>query len=67
MRRLIWAVSSGSTLFDIQIFNFTYKFFSIDSLLKKEKQTTNVVWNLAPKELMFAIIKPYEIFWLKWK
>ena len=26
MRRLIWAVSSGSTLFDIQSFNFTYKF-----------------------------------------
>ena len=26
-------------------------FFSSDSLLKKEKQTTNVVWNLAPKEI----------------
>ena len=37
-------------LFDIQSFNFTY-LFPVDSLLKQNKQMTNVIWNLAPKEL----------------
>ena len=44
-------------LFDIQSFNFTYKLLYKDSLLKKKKkkkkkQITNILWNLAPKELM---------------
>ena len=52
MRWLILAISSGSTLFDIQSFNFTYKLLLKRYFFKKEKQTTNVVWNLAPKELM---------------
>ena len=47
-----WAVSSGSTLFDIQSFNFTYKRLSKGQFVKIKKQTTNVVWNLAPKELI---------------
>ena len=51
MRRLIRTVSSGSTLFDIQSFNFTYKLLFKRKFVKKEKQTTNVVWNLAPKDL----------------
>ena len=68
MRRLICAVSSGSTLFNIQSFNFTYKLLFKRQFVKNEKLTTNVVWNLAPKELhvMFAFIKLYEISWLKW-
>ena len=46
MRRLIWTVSSGSTLFDIQSFNFTYKLLFKRLSVEKEMQTTNVVWNL---------------------
>ena len=55
MRRLIWAVSSWSTLSDIQSF-FTYKLLFKRQFVKNEKQTTNVVWNLAPKELNALII-----------
>ena len=52
MRRLIWAVSSGSTRFDIQ--SLYINFFPIDSLLKKKKKKkkTSVVRNFAPTELM---------------
>ena len=39
-------LSSGSTLFDIQSFNFTYKLLFKRYFVKKEKQTTNVVWSL---------------------
>ena len=46
-----WAVSSGSTLFDIQSFNFTYKRLSKRWFVEIKKHTTKVVWNLAPKEL----------------
>ena len=49
-----WAVSSGSMLFDIPSFKFTYKLFSNHESIvvkkNKKKQTTNVVWNLAPKD-----------------
>ena len=47
-----WAFSSGSTLFDIQSINFIHKRFSKWWFVKINKQTTNVVWNLTPKELM---------------
>ena len=40
MRRLVWAVSSGSTLFDIQTFNFTHTLLFKWKFVKKEKQTT---------------------------
>ena len=38
-------------LFDIQSINFTYKRLSKRQFVKIKKQTTNVVWNLAPKAL----------------
>ena len=54
-----WAVSSGSTLFDIQSFKFTYKRVSKRSYVEIKKQTTNVVWNLSPKEVTPYVLK-YE-------
>ena len=42
-------------LFDIQSFNFAYKLLSNDSLFFKKRQKTNVVWNLAPKDLISAL------------
>ena len=41
-------------MFDVQSFNFTYKLHSKQNFVKKKKkkkETTNVVWNLAAKEL----------------
>ena len=51
--RSTWDGSSGSTLFDVQSFNFTYMYKLLYKQLVclKEKQTTNAVWNLAAKEL----------------
>ena len=45
-------------LFDMQSFNFIYKFLSKGKFVeKKKKQTTNVVWNLAPEELNCEVQK----------
>ena len=53
MSRLIWIYAVWHSVF----FNFTYKVFLNDNLLKyKKKQTTNFVWNLAPKELKLQIM-----------
>ena len=41
-----------------------YKLLFKRQFVKKEKQTTNVIWNLAPKELMFAFIKIYVVSFL---
>ena len=48
-RHISW---SGSTLFDIQSFNFRYKHLSIHSLWKKKNQ----IWNLGLKELKSFLI-----------
>ena len=38
MRRLIIAVSSGSTLFDVQFFNLHINFFPSNNLFKQKKK-----------------------------
>ena len=63
MRRSLWAVLSGSTLFDIQSFSFLYNFFSIDSLLIKNKADDIVVWNLAPKEFKQINLRQWIMKW----
>ena len=42
-----WAVSSGSTLFDIQSFNFTYKLLSKRQFVLKEsrRQMSSEIWH----------------------
>ena len=51
-----WDGSYESSHLDLCCLTFSLStlhinFLSSNSLLKKEKQTTNVIWNLAPKEL----------------